>query len=147
MTKIKIFLNSKSLHSPMLISLSCSVTSKQLQHSFCVSLAVFIPSSINSNVFDNHLRYAWCIEGFVKYLGGFRLVCDLGVCCFSYKMSCGMGCSGTILWIRRTISEHPISQLILYEKSVVKWDIPKVSFGSREQFRNIPFRKSFYTKN
>jgi len=39
--------------------------------------------------------------------------------------------------------EHSVSQLVLYEKWVVEWDIPKIYFESQRQFRNT----SFYTKN
>jgi len=64
-----------------------------------------------------------------------------------YKMSCETWCFRTIHQIWKTVLEHPIPQLILYEKSVAKRNVSKLFSEYGEQFRNISFHNLFYTKN
>jgi len=46
--------------------------------SSCIFLAIFIPSTFNSNAFEDYLRYVWYIFGFVEYLGRFGAVAISG---------------------------------------------------------------------
>jgi len=58
-----------------------------------------------------------------------------------------MGCPVTIIRIRKTIPEQPISQLIVNEKTAAEWIVPELSSRSGEQFRNNLLRDYFFIDN